>query len=105
LACEGELIVPRELMTGLVGHTPPNLSALTARQREILDLVAEGLSNAQIAERLFLSEYTVKQHLLAAYKLLGARNRVEAANISRQNREFWDSQENTSPRSLDLDDP
>jgi DNA-binding NarL/FixJ family response regulator len=91
LACEGELVVPRELMTGLVGHASPKLSALTARQREILELVAEGLTNAQIAERLFLSEYTVKQHLFAAYKLLGARNRVEAANIFRHNRGFWDS--------------
>jgi DNA-binding NarL/FixJ family response regulator len=43
----------------------------------------EGLSNAEIAERLYLSESTIKQHLRAAYKLLGVRNRTEAAKTMR----------------------
>jgi DNA-binding NarL/FixJ family response regulator len=58
-------------------------AALTPRQREILGLVCEGLSNAQIAERLFLTESTVKQHLYGAYKLLKVRNRVQAARLVR----------------------
>jgi DNA-binding NarL/FixJ family response regulator len=43
--------------------------------------VVEGLTNAEIAERLFLSESTIKQHLRAAYKLLGVKNRTEAATL------------------------
>ncbi len=88
MTAEGELVVPRELVAGLMrgedeGEEPPDLSVLTARQREILNLVGEGLTNAQIAKRVFLSEYTVKQHLRAAYKLLGVRNRTEAARLLR----------------------
>jgi transposase len=42
-------------------------------------MVVEGLSNAEIAGRLYLSESTIKQHLRAVYKELGVRNRTEAA--------------------------
>ncbi len=49
-----------------------------------MKLVAEGLSNAQIAERLFLSEATVKQRLRIAYRLLGVKNSVQAAALYRQ---------------------
>ena len=82
VAATGELVVPRELLHYLITHEDPvNLHALSARQLEILGLVVEGLSNAQIAKRLYLSESTVKQHLRAAYKLLGASNRTEAARL------------------------
>jgi DNA-binding CsgD family transcriptional regulator len=57
----------------------PRIYLLSARQQEILELVAEGLPNAQIARRLFVTESTVKQHLYKAYKVLGVRNRREAA--------------------------
>ena len=46
--------------------------------------MAEGLSNAEIGQRLYLSESTIKQHLRAAYKLLGVNNRTEAANLFRR---------------------
>jgi DNA-binding NarL/FixJ family response regulator len=86
LATKGELVVPRGLVPGLIaGERLPNLLALTARQKEILGLVAEGLTNAQIAKRLFLTEGTIKQHLRAVYKLLGAYNRTEAASIFLRN--------------------
>jgi DNA-binding NarL/FixJ family response regulator len=60
-----------------------SVALLSARQREILELLAEGSTNAEIAGRLFLSESTVKQHLRAAYKALGAKNRTEAAALLR----------------------
>jgi DNA-binding NarL/FixJ family response regulator len=82
VAATGELVAPRDLLEYLLTHEDPaDLHALSARQREILGLVVEGLSNAQIANRLYLSESTIKQHLRAAYKLLGVRNRTEAARL------------------------
>lgn len=82
VASEGELVAPRQLLQFLVsGENSISLTALSARQREILELVAGGSSNAQIAKQLYLSESTVKQHLRAAYKLLGVKNRTEAARI------------------------
>jgi DNA-binding NarL/FixJ family response regulator len=60
-----------------------DLGALSVRQREILGHVVEGLSNAEIGRRLYLSESTIKQHLRAAYKLLGVSNRTEAAKTMR----------------------
>jgi DNA-binding NarL/FixJ family response regulator len=77
---KGELAAPRQLLRYLLSQDKnPNVENLSARQREILEVVAEGLSNAEIAGRLYLSESTIKQHLRAAYKLLGVHNRTEAA--------------------------
>jgi DNA-binding NarL/FixJ family response regulator len=83
VAEKGELVAPRELLRHLVINQErgPDVWALSPRQREVLALVAEDLSNAQIARRLYLSESTVKQHLRTAYKLLGVRNRTEAARM------------------------
>jgi DNA-binding NarL/FixJ family response regulator len=78
----GEIVAPRKLLEYLIAKDDPtDLDALTIRQREILQLVAQGLSNAQIAKNLFLSESTVKQHLRATYKILGVSSRKEAARI------------------------
>ncbi len=90
VAASGEVAVPRDLLRDLVaGREPVDLSGLTHRQQEILKLVAEGQTNAQIGRRLFLSESTVKQHLRAAYKVLKVRNRTEAAKLIRE-RANWD---------------
>ena len=51
---------------------------LTAREREVLDLVAQGLRNSDIAQSLVLSERTVERHVAAALRKLGARTRTEA---------------------------
>ena len=56
---------------------------LTAREIEILRLIAAGLRNEEIANQLFISLATVKRHIANAYGKLGARHRVEA--ISRAN--------------------
>jgi DNA-binding NarL/FixJ family response regulator len=78
---KGELVAPRQLLGWhlLSQKKNPKIGDLTARRREILEMVVEGLSNAQIAGRLYLSESTIKQHLRAIYKELGVRNRTEAA--------------------------
>ena len=88
-AVNGELVVPREMIGALVGREEPvDPLILTPRKREVLGLVAEGKTNAQIADELYLSEYTVKQHLRSAFKLLDVRNRVEAARLFKR---FYES--------------
>jgi DNA-binding NarL/FixJ family response regulator len=85
VATRGELVAPRELLRYvLTKDHPGDLDTLSVRQREILGYVVEGLSNAEIGRRLYLSESTIKQHLRAAYKLLGVSNRTEAANLFRR---------------------
>jgi DNA-binding NarL/FixJ family response regulator len=82
---KGELAAPRQLLRYLLSRNEnPKIGNLSARGREILELVVEGLSNADIAGRLYLSESTIKQHLRAVYKVLGVRNRTEAAKTMRE---------------------
>lgn len=58
--------------------TAANAAGLTSRQAEILALLAEGLSNSEIAARLVVSGRTVDHHVLAVFRKLGVRNRAEA---------------------------
>lgn len=87
VASKGEIVAPRQLLEYMIHNdAPPTAGILTSRQNDIMELVMEGMSNAQIARQLYLSESTIKQHLRAAYKTLGASNRAEAARILRDTR-------------------
>ena len=60
----------------------PYLAGLSAREAEVLRLVAGGLTNAETAEKLFLSSRTVDWHLGSIYRKLGSHSRTEAARFA-----------------------
>lgn len=72
-------IDPRAARLLLSGGDAPKGPSISAREREVLVLVAEGLPNKQIARRLGISERTVKAHLTRIYEQLGVRDRTQAA--------------------------
>ncbi|WP_311259846.1 AAA family ATPase [Microbacterium sp. WCS2018Hpa-9] len=66
-----------------VGGAEADADPLTARERQVLDLIAEGLSNRQIGERLFISVKTVSVHVSAVLRKLGVSTRTEAAILQK----------------------
>ena len=61
-----------------------SLDVLTPRQREVLQLITEGLSNKEIGRQLTVAEGTVKMHVATILKAIGANNRAHAAAIGRR---------------------
>ena len=81
--------VTRRLLNHFAGRLPgarpsrpAELGRLTERELEILTLLADGLSNAELAERLFLSETTVKTHVSSVLRKLELRDRVQAVVLA-----------------------
>ena len=80
--------VTRSVIEEFVRRSPapsppaPVLDELTAREREVLALLARGLSNAEIAERLVVSDGTVKTHVAHVFSKLGLRDRVQAVILA-----------------------
>jgi DNA-binding NarL/FixJ family response regulator len=71
----GQSVVPREMRASV------ERPAFSHRERQVLSYVSQGLTNAQIAEELFLSESTIKSHLSSAFAKFGVRSRREAAAL------------------------
>ena len=81
LAAAGETALAPSVASRLVGHVRnPAGSALSAREIEIVELVAKGLTNREIGERLYISEATVKTHMLHVFSKLGVDDRAHAVS-------------------------
>ncbi|MFJ4007434.1 response regulator [Streptomyces sp. NPDC090023] len=70
--------------TAEVPSLPPELADLSARERDILALIGDGLTNREIGKKLYLSEKTVKNHVSRILAKLGVQRRVQAAVLSSQ---------------------
>ncbi|WP_017052832.1 response regulator transcription factor, partial [Vibrio genomosp. F6] len=89
----GQNWLPRKVSSQLLhyyrhmvhSHTTPVSVDLTLRELQILRCLQSGSSNTQIADDLFISEYTVKSHVYQIFKKLSVRNRVQAIAWANQN--------------------
>lgn len=85
-AAVGEAVISPEMLARLLprlgGTGRAGAATLTEREREILGLIAQGLSNAAIAERLVVSVNTVRNHVANLLAKLGARSKLEALSIA-----------------------
>jgi DNA-binding NarL/FixJ family response regulator len=85
-ACRGEVhldpAIAKQLTRSLVTPKPQTVQALTDREREVLVLVAQGLSNQQIADALVISERTARTHVSNILGKLGVASRTQAALLA-----------------------
>ena len=85
-ACRGEVhldpAIAKQLTRSLVALRPQTVNALTDREREVLVLVAQGLSNQQIADSLVISERTARTHVSNILGKLGVASRTQAALLA-----------------------
>jgi DNA-binding CsgD family transcriptional regulator len=69
-------------LTSSADASPQRVASLSAREREVLAALADGLTNQELAERLFISERTANRHLSNIFTKLGVRNRTAAARVA-----------------------
>jgi DNA-binding NarL/FixJ family response regulator len=85
-AATGEAVISPEMLARLLPrlqrHGRPRPSDLTEREREVLGLLADGLSNAAIGQRLVVSVHTVRNHVANLANKLGAHSRLEVLSIA-----------------------
>jgi len=85
-AAAGEAVISPEMLVRLLPRLNRNgqagREALTEREREVLGLLSEGLTNAAIADRLVVSVHTVRNHVANLSAKLGARSKLEALSIA-----------------------
>jgi DNA-binding NarL/FixJ family response regulator len=82
-AAQGLIVLPKALTEGLLQEPTPVEELpepLTAREREVLELLSQGFSNRIIASELHISEHTVKFHISSLYAKLAVNNRAEAVS-------------------------
>ena len=79
-----EVVVIRDAQPFAINKTALESLRITPREHEILTLIAAGLSNREIAEKLFVSENTVKTHSSRLFDKLNARRRTQAVQIAKQ---------------------
>jgi len=84
-AANGESPISGKVAHALMTRSTSAADLLTPREREVLSLVAEGMSNRAIALRLDITEGTVKAHLTNVYQRIGVLDRAEAARWARRN--------------------
>lgn len=83
-AAAGELVLSRELENRALRRLAGGVPRLTDRERDVLRAVARGLANKEIARALFVSEGTVKTHLVHAFEKLGVSSRTGAVAEARR---------------------
>jgi DNA-binding NarL/FixJ family response regulator len=83
-AAAGQSALAPAITERLIDRMRPPATALSARESEVLTLVADGLSNQQIAQRLFVSQATIKSHLVHIFTKLDADSRTAAVAVAIQ---------------------
>ncbi|MFU8870563.1 response regulator [Micromonospora sp. SL4-19] len=81
-AARGEAVLSPSVATRLLGQVRAPADPLSARELEILRLIADGTTNREVAARLFISEATVKTHVLHIYAKLGVNDRAAAVAVA-----------------------
>jgi len=85
-AAAGDTVLAPSVATRLVSRVRTPAIVLTPRETQVLQMVADGLSNQGIAKQLFITEATVKSHLVQVFTKLGVDNRTAATATARQRR-------------------